>query len=418
MIHVYRASCRLLPILTALPTGSPTEQIMKSALMTNYGSPELEFDHGRGSYLYTAGGEEYLDFAMGIAVNCLGHCHPTLVRALTEQAGKLWHTSNLYRIGQTERLARRLVDLTFADRAFFCNSGTEAVEAGFKIIRRYHHAKGNPQRKRIIAVSEAFHGRTLAPIAAAANPLHTEGFLVGDAGFDQVPFGDPDAIAAAISDTTAGIVIEPIQGEGGIRLVPQSYLEHLRQLCDQHGLVLMFDEVQCGLARSGTLYAYQQTGVSPDILVSAKGLGGGFPIGACLATEQVASVMVAGSHGSTFGGNPLAGAVGNAVLDEVTGPGFMDSLNDNARYLREQLQGLVASHPDKLEKITGAGLMIGVKCRINNGELIAELTRRKMLTVKAGGNSLRLLPALNVNRREIDQALQILDSALRNWQTA
>jgi acetylornithine/N-succinyldiaminopimelate aminotransferase len=390
---------------------------MKSALMNNYGNPELEFDHGKGCFLYTPDGEEYLDFAMGIAVNCLGHCHPALVKALSEQAGKLWHTSNLYRITQTEKLARRLVDLTFADRVFFCNSGTEAVEAGFKIMRRYHHDNGRAQRKRIIAVSEAFHGRTLAPIAAAANPLHIEGFLVGDAGFDQVPFGNPDAIAAAINDTTAGIVIEPIQGEGGIRPVPQDYLAHLRELCDQHGLLLMFDEVQCGLGRSGTLYAYQQTGVVPDILASAKGLGGGFPMGACLATEAAASVMVAGTHGSTFGGNPLAGAVGNAVLDEVTRPGFMAELNHNAGFLHEQLRQLVRDHPDKLEEITGAGLMIGIKCRIKNGEFINELTRRRMLTVKAGRNSVRLLPPLNVNRDEIDRALGILRATLEDWPT-
>jgi len=390
---------------------------MKSALMNNYGNPELEFDHGKGCFLYTPDGEEYLDFAMGIAVNCLGHCHPALVKALSEQAGKLWHTSNLYRITQSERLAQRLADLTFADRVFFCNSGTEAVEAGFKIMRRYHHDNGRPQRKRIIAVSEAFHGRTLAPVAAAANPLHIEGFLVGDAGFDQVPFGDPDAITAAISDTTAGIVIEPIQGEGGIRLVPQAYLTHLRELCDQHGLLLMFDEVQCGLGRSGTLYSYQQTGVVPDILASAKGLGGGFPMGACLATEAAASVMVAGTHGSTFGGNPLAGAVGNAVLDEVTRPEFLAELNRNADYLHEQLRQLVMDQPDKLEEITGAGLMIGIKCRINSGELIAELTRRKMLTVKAGRNSVRLLPPLNVSRDEIDRALGILRAALEDWHT-
>lgn len=388
---------------------------MTSALMTNYGSPQLEFDHGRGCYLYTAHGDQYLDFAMGIAVNCLGHCHPALVRALIDQANRLWHTSNLYRITQSERLARRLVDLTFADRVFFCNSGTEAIEAGFKIIRRYHHAHGRPERKRIIAVSEAFHGRTLAPIAAAANPVHIEGFLVGDTGFDQVPFGDPDAIAAAITDQTAGIVIEPIQGEGGIRQVPDSYLQHLRQLCDQHGLLLLFDEVQCGLARSGTLYAYQQTSVTPDILASAKGLGGGFPVGACLATEEVASVMVAGTHGSTFGGNPLAGAVGNAVLDEVTRPGFMESLNGNAAYFKSALEQLVKQFPDQLSAVTGAGLMIGLKCKVNNGELIAELTRRKLLTVKAGGNSLRLLPPLNVSRDELDQALAIIREAVANW---
>jgi acetylornithine/N-succinyldiaminopimelate aminotransferase len=383
--------------------------------MQNYGTPELEFEHGEGCYLYTSSGERYLDFAMGIAVNCLGHCHPALIDALTEQANKLWHTSNLYRIQQAETLAARLVELTFADRIFFCNSGTEAVEAGFKIMRRYHHHNGSPQRKRIIAVSESFHGRTLAPIAASANPLHTEGFLVGDAGFEQVPFGDLQSMSAAIDETTAGIIIEPIQGEGGIRPAPQDYLQSLRKLCDEHGLLLMFDEVQCGVARSGTLYAYQQTGVTPDILASAKGLGGGFPIGACLASEDAAAAMVAGTHGSTFGGNPLAAAVANAVLDEVTRPEFMQRLNLNAEYLRSHLDQLVADHPDKLDCVTGAGMMIGIRCKLDSGKLIADLATRKLLTVKAGGNSIRLLPPLNVTRGEIDEALDILRTALTNW---
>jgi len=390
---------------------------MKSALMKNYGNPELEFSHGKGCYLYSTGGDRYLDFAMGIAVNCLGHCHPSLVAALTEQAGKLWHTSNLYRIGQAEKLAARLTELTFADRVFFSNSGTEAVEAGFKIMRRYHHERGQPQRKRIIAISESFHGRTLAPIAASANPAHMEGFLFGDSGFDQVPFGDLDAMRAIISENTAGIIVEPIQGEGGIRLVPKDYLQGLRDLCDEHGLLLMFDEVQCGLARSGTLYAYQQVGVEPDILASAKGLGGGFPIGACLSTEQAANVMVAGTHGSTFGGNPLACSVANAVLDEVTRPGFLDDVNDKADYLRRKLQRLVDDYPQRLKNVTGAGLMIGIGCQINNGELIAALTANKMLTVKAGSNSIRLLPPLNVRYEEMDEALGILESVISNWQS-
>jgi len=387
---------------------------MKSALMKNYGTPELEFERGEGCYLFTKSGERYLDFAMGIAVNCLGHCHPSLVNALIAQAHKLWHTSNLYRIEQAEKLAARLSDLTFAQQVFFCNSGTEAVEAGFKMMRRFHHNNGNPQRKRIIAVSESFHGRTLAPIAASANPLHTEGFLVGDAGFDQVPFGDIQAMRDSIDDTTAGIIIEPIQGEGGIRLAPADYLNSLRQLCDEQGLLLMFDEVQCGMARSGTLYAYQQTDVIPDILASAKGLGGGFPIGACLASDKAASSMVAGTHGSTFGGNPLAAAVANAVLDEVTQPGFMEQLATNADYLRSGLDELVSAHPDKLHSVTGTGLMIGIQCKLDSGALINALTENKLLTVKAGGNSIRLLPPLNVTQTEIDEALVILQTVLSN----
>lgn len=388
---------------------------MKSALMGNYGHPELEFDHGKGCYLYTSDGQQYLDFAMGIAVNCLGHCHPALIDALTAQAGRVWHTSNLYRIPPTERLAQRLVDLTFADRVFFCNSGTEAVEAGFKIMRRYQHSKGQSARKRIIAVSESFHGRTLAPIAASANPLHTEGFLYGDAGFDQVRFGDLDAMAAAISAETAGIVIEPIQGEGGIRLVPGEYLRHLRALCDEHDMLLMFDEVQCGIARSGTLYAHQQSGVTPDILASAKGLGGGFPIGACLVTEAAAAPMVAGTHGSTFGGNPLATAVANAVLDEVSKPAFLDGVRQKSAYLRQGLEKLIARFPELLREVTGTGLMIGLACRASNAELIAAFTQAKLLTVKSGGNSIRLLPPLNVRTEEMDQALTKIESVLTGW---
>lgn len=384
--------------------------------MRNYGDPELEFDHGKGSFLYTVDGVEYLDFAMGIAVNCLGHCHPSLIDALTSQANKLWHTSNLYRISQSEKLARRLVELTFADRVFFSNSGTEAVECGFKILRRYQHDKGQPQRKRIIAVSGSFHGRTLAPVAASANPLHSEGFLVGDNGFDQVSFGDINAMTAAINEQTAGIVIEPIQGEGGIRVAPAEYLQQLRALCDRHEMLLMYDEVQCGLARSGSLYAYQQSGVAPDVLASAKGLGGGFPIGACLATEKAASTMVAGTHGSTFGGNPLASAVANAVLDEITRPEFIPGMNDNADYFRHHLQQLVSAHPAKLAGLSGTGLMIGLECKIRNSELITALNLEKLLTVKAGGNSIRLLPALNVTRAEIDLAVSRLDAAVKNCQ--
>lgn len=383
--------------------------------MVNYGSPELEFDSGKGSYLFTASGEKYLDFAMGIAVNCLGHCHPVLVSALKAQADKLWHTSNHYRITQSEKLAKRLTDLTFADRVFFCNSGTEAVECGFKMMRRYHHDKGNTQRKRIIAMTESFHGRTLAPIAASANPVHCEGFLLGDSGFDQVAFGDIGALKNAINDKTAGVVIEPIQGEGGIRLANAEYLAAIRKLCDQHGILLMFDEVQSGLARSGQFYAYQLSGVTPDILASAKGLGGGFPIGACLATEAVAKCMVVAAHGSTFGGNPLATAVANAVLDVVTATGFMERMNSHAQYLRNALQQLVKDYPEHLHEVSGAGLMIGLKSVVNNGDLVKRLAENRMLVVKSGNNGIRLLPALNISQPEIDEALTILKKVLSTW---
>lgn len=388
---------------------------MESALMGNYGTPELEFDYGQGCYLFTYDGDRYLDFVMGIAVNSLGHCHPRLLQALSQQAGKLWHTSNLYRITQSEKLARVLVQHTFADRAFFCNSGTEAIECGFKMIRRFHHLKGDTKRKRIIAMSNSFHGRTLAPLAASANPDHCDGVLLNDNGFDQAEFGDLAAVKALLSEETAGIVIEPVQGEGGIRVAGRSYLQSLRDLCDEQGLLLMFDEVQCGVGRTGSLYAYQQLGVSPDILATAKGLGGGFPVGACLAVESVAAAMSAGSHGSTFGGNPLAMAVANAVIEEITAPQFLQQVKSNAAYLQAGLAALIDEYPRLLEKQTGLGLMIGVSCNIDAGQLIAQLQQQHMLAVKAGGNSIRLLPPLNVTREEIDEALIIMARVLKQW---
>ncbi len=384
---------------------------MSSALMSNYGNPELEFERGQGCYLFTSEGERYLDLTMGIAVNCLGHCHPHLVAALQEQSTKIWHSSNLFRIPQTERLAKRLVEHTFADRVFFSNSGTEAVEAGFKMMRRYHYSRGDTERVRIIALSQSFHGRTLAPIAASANPLHTEGFLTGDPGFDQVPFGDIHALRGAITEKTAGIILEPIQGEGGIRLTPFDYLLQVRELCDEMGILLMFDEVQSGVGRSGFLYAYQASGIAPDLLASAKGLGGGFPIGACLVSERVSAPMVAGTHGSTFGGNPLATAVGNAVLDVITAPGFLRGAMETAAYLRAGLAALITRFPAVLEEQTGMGYMIGLKCVVSNADLLQALKERHLLAVKAGSNSIRLLPPLNMTRDEIDEALIALNGA-------
>lgn len=388
---------------------------MTSALMPNYGTPELEFDHGKGCYLYTKDGSHYLDFAMGIAVNSLGHCHPKLIAALTQQANKLWHTSNLYRIDQSEQLAHKLVAATFADRVFFCNSGTEAVEAGFKLMRRYQESVGRGERKRIVAMTESFHGRTLAPLAAARNPLHSTGFLVGDMGFDQAAFGDIDALQSCLTPATAGVILEPVQGEGGIRVVDKDYLSKVRELCDKHNLLLMFDEVQCGVGRSGSLYAYQQLGVTPDILASAKGLGGGFPVGACLATEAVGSAMTAGLHGSTFGGNPLAMAVANAVIDELTSPGFLDAVRARSEYFRSALNALTQTYPQHLKGVTGLGLMIGLVCEIPAGELITRLQQHGMLVVKAGGNSIRLLPPLNVTEKELDEAIDIISNILKDW---
>jgi acetylornithine/N-succinyldiaminopimelate aminotransferase len=385
---------------------------MSSALMQNYGVRELKFERGEGSYLFTKDDERYLDFGMGIAVNCLGHCNPKLVKALTDQANRLWHTSNLYNIEQGEQLANKLVASTFADRLFFCNSGTEAIECGFKAIRRYFHSKDKGHKNRIVSMSGAFHGRSLAAIASAANPVHCEGFLVGDLGFDQAKFGDFESLLCAVTENTAGIIIEPIQGEGGINVAGIEYLKAVRELCDSRNIILMFDEVQCGIARTGTLYAYQQLDVNPDMLATAKGLGGGFPIGACLATEEIARTLVPGTHGSTFGGNPLATAVGNAVMDTVNEPDFLQNINQLGCYLKAELSILAERYPQLLSEVKGLGLMLGLYCVIDAGQLIARLQEHKLLVVKAGGNSVRLLPALNVNKKEIDSAIEIISKAL------
>lgn len=385
---------------------------MPSSLMRNYGEPSLEFVRGEGSFLYDSSNNKYLDFCMGIAVNSLGHCAPELVATLNEQASKLWHTSNLYRISAAEELAGRLTANSFADKVFFCNSGTEAIECGFKLMRRYHHARGNGERKRIIALSNAFHGRTLAPLAAAANPLHTEGFLHGDGGFDQVASGDIDALREMIGPETAGIVLEPIQGEGGICVLDVAYLKAVRALCDDHGLALLFDEVQCGVGRSGSLFAYQQLEVTPDILATAKGLGGGFPVGACLAKETFAESFVAGSHGSTFGGNPLAMAVANQVIATVANEDFLESVRNRSERLKSGLENLISKYPKHLAAITGMGLMLGLKCVIDCTVLLQALQDKQLLVVKSGGNMLRLLPRLNVSEAEIDQALDKIDQAL------
>ena len=387
---------------------------MTSALLENYGVRDLALARGKGSHVWCEAGRKYLDFAMGIAVNSLGHCHPQLVAALTAQADTLWHTSNLFRIPAGEALAEKLTGLCFADRVFFCNSGAEAIECGFKMMRRYHHARGESGRKRIVSLSDAFHGRTLATIAAAGNAAHCEGFLAGDGGFDQAEFGDIASLRAVVGPTTAGIVIEPVQGEGGIRPAEPDYLRAVRALCDEHGILLMFDEVQCGLGRCGSFYAHQRLGVEPDLLASAKGLGGGFPVGACLAREVVAAAMTAGTHGSTFGGNPLAMAVAGAVVDEIAAPGFLDAVRGNGEHLLASLRELAGKHPAVISNVAGLGLMIGVFLRpdFDAGEFIRRLRGEGLLVVKGGNNSIRLLPPLNVRRSEIDQALALIESAL------
>ncbi|MCC2101314.1 MAG: aspartate aminotransferase family protein, partial [Hyphomicrobiales bacterium] len=356
-------------------------------------------------------GERYLDFVAGIAVASLGYSNPHLIEALTAQSNKLWHTSNLYQIPDGERLAQRLVDATFADMAFFTNSGAEALEFACKTARKFHASEGHPERFHIITFEGAFHGRTIAMIAAGGNPKYIEGFGPKAAGFDQVPFGDLDAVKAAIGPQTAAILIEPIQGEGGIRVADPAYLRALRALCDEHGLLLVFDEVQTGVGRTGKFFAYELTGVTPDILAFAKGIGGGFPLGGCLATARAAKGMTAGTHGTTYGGNPLAMAVGNAVLDIVLAPGFLDEVQRKGIFLRQKLAELRDRHPDIIAGFRGEGLMMGVQTKISVGEFVAAARDAHMLTIPAAENVARLLPPLNISEDDLAEGVKRLDAA-------
>ena len=382
-----------------------------AALFPTYSRSDLAFARGEGAYLFTEDGDRYLDFGSGIAVNALGHAHPHLVEALTRQAKKLWHVSNLHRIPEQERLAQRLVDASFADRVFFANSGAEAVECAIKAARRYHAENGAPERYRLVTFEGAFHGRTLATIAAGGQGKRLAGFGPAVEGFDQVPPGDIAAVAAAIGDETAGVLIEPIMGEGGMREMSWRFLKDLRALCDEKGILLVMDEVQSGIGRTGRLFAHEWAGVTPDIMAIAKGLGGGFPIGACLTTEAVGSAMTAGSHGSTFGGNPLAMAVGNAVLDIVLAPGFVESVAQTGLKLKQRLAALKDEHAAIIEEVRGQGLMLGLKCKVPNQELVRALREQHMLTVGAGDNVVRLLPPLIVGDAEIDLACASIDQA-------
>jgi acetylornithine/N-succinyldiaminopimelate aminotransferase len=377
-----------------------------SALYETFARAPLSFERGEGAWLTTTGGERYLDLAGGIAVNSLGHAHPHLVAALTEQAGKLWHVSNLYEIPEQRRLGERLVAATFADKAFFTNSGAEALECAIKTARRYHYVGGHPERFRVITFEGAFHGRTLATIAAGGQQKYLEGFGPKVEGFDQVPFNDMDAAEKAITPETAAILVEPIQGEGGIRDFPLASLRRLRELCDKHGLLLIFDEVQCGIGRTGRLFAYELTGVEPDILATAKGIGGGFPLGVCLATDEAAKGMTAGVHGTTFGGNPLAMAVGNAVLDVILADGFLDEVKRKALLMKQGLAAVADEFPEVIEGIRGTGLMLGIKCKMPNGKVNEALRAEKVLAVPAGENVLRLLPPLTISDEDIRLGLE------------
>jgi len=381
--------------------------------MPTYARQNVVFERGEGAWLISTSGERYLDFASGVAVNALGHAHPKLVAALTEQAHKLWHSSNLYRVAGQERLAERLCAATFADKVFFCNSGAEACEGAIKLARRYHFANGAPERWRIVTFKGAFHGRTLATIAAAGNEKHLEGFGQPADGFDLIALGDLAAVETAIGPHTAGIMIEPVQGEGGARVVDPKFLQALRQVADKHGLLLILDEVQSGTGRTGKLFAHEWAGITPDVMAIAKGIGGGFPVGAFLATNEAAKGMVPGTHGSTFGGNPLAMAVGNAVLDAVLEPGFLQHVETVSLRFKQELARIKDEFPELVEDVRGSGLLTGIKVKPPYGDVVNACTAEKLLTVGAGDNVVRLLPPLNVTEAEITEATRRLAAALR-----
>ena len=391
---------------------------MVPSVLPTYNRAPLTFVKGEGSWLIEADGRRFLDLGAGIAVNALGHAHPTLVAALTGQAQMLWHTSNLYNIPQQQALADRLVEHTFADTVFFTNSGTEACELAVKMARKYWYDKGQPERTDILTFEGSFHGRSSAGISAAGSEKMTKGFGPLLPGFVHLAWGDHDALKAAITDTVGAILIEPVQGEGGIRPLPDQCLKGLRALCDDHGILLILDEVQCGMGRTGRLFAHEWAGVEPDIMMVAKGIGGGFPLGAVLATENAASGMTAGTHGSTYGGNPLGCAVGCAVMDTMTAPDFLPDVNRKAALLRQRLEGLVASHPEVFESVRGAGLMLGLKCKAPNLDVVKAGYDNLVLVVPAADNVVRLLPPLTLSEDEIAEAVTRLDAAAAQVKTA
>jgi acetylornithine/N-succinyldiaminopimelate aminotransferase len=389
-----------------------------SYLFPTYARAPIRFECGHGCTLFTPEGDVYLDFGSGVAVNALGHAHPRLIEVLHRQVEKLWHVSNLYTVPEQERLAQQLCELSFADRVFFCNSGAEALELSVKAARRYHYCNGAPQRNRIITLEGAFHGRTLGALAATGQGKYLEGFEPRAAGFDQVPFGDLRALEDAITGQTAGILVEPIQGESGIRPLPPGYLKALRALCDVHGILLLLDEIQTGIGRTGRLFAYESEHVTPDILAAAKGLGAGFPIGACLATEAVASVMQPGTHGSTFGGNPLAMVVASEVLDIVSNATFLEGVRNSSLRLMQHGAVLVSTYPQVFSEVRGAGLLLGLRCVPPVRDVLDRLHEHKLLCVPAGNNVLRLLPPLTVSDAEIDEAMLRLSRAAEHLSEA
>ncbi|MEP3296746.1 MAG: aspartate aminotransferase family protein [Pseudoruegeria sp.] len=391
---------------------------MIPSVLPTYSRAPLSFVKGEGSWLYEADGRRFLDLGAGIAVNSLGHAHPALVETLSEQAQNLWHVSNLYQIPAQQKLADKLVDISFADTAFFTNSGTEACELAVKMARKYWFEKGQPERVNIITFDGCFHGRSSAGIAAAGTEKMVGGFgpLLG--GFIHLPFGDHDAVAEALDDTVAAILVEPVQGEGGIRPLPDACLKGLRDLCDETGVLLILDEVQCGIGRTGKLFAHEWAGVDPDIMMVAKGIGGGFPLGAVLATENAASGMTAGTHGSTYGGNPLGCAVGSKVVDIVSDPAFLDEVNRKAGLLRQKLEGLVAEYPDVYDSVRGSGLMMGIKCTAQNMDVVNMGYNQNVLVIPAADNVVRLLPALTITDDEISTAVARLGNIAQSIQAA
>ncbi|MCC3860248.1 aspartate aminotransferase family protein [Pseudemcibacter aquimaris] len=390
-----------------------------SHVLPTYSRMNVKFERGSGAHLYDENGDDYVDFGSGIAVNLLGHCHPKMVKALKDQSEKLWHTSNLYIMSGQENLSDRLSKLTFADKMFFTNSGAESVECAIKMARRYHYCTGNVNKNRIITFEGSFHGRTLATIAAAGSAKMLEGFGPDLDGFDNVPFYDDMAdVEKHITDNTAAIMIEPVQGEGGIRNVSDENLKTLRKLADDNGLLLIFDEVQCGVGRTGKLFAYEHAGVTPDIMAIAKGIGGGFPLGACLAIEDVACHMTKGTHGSTYGGNPLATAMGSAVLDIIEEEKILDNVNEMSAYLCDHLETLRRRYPDIIDLVRGLGLMIGVKLKIEPPVLVSAALENKLLLVGASDNTVRMLPPLNVTKKDIDLAIERLEKSIKQIQNS
>ena len=388
---------------------------MISAVMPTYGRWDVAVDRGEGSYLYATDGRKFLDFTSGIAVTSLGHCHPHLIEAVTAQAKRLWHTSNLFQIPGQQRLAERLVANSFADTVFFNNSGAEAVELSLKVARKYQSETGHPERYRVIGCHGSFHGRSFATLAAAGAEGYLKGFGPVMDGFDHVAFNNLNEMRASITDQTAAILVEPVQGEGGVRAPSADYLKGLRDICDEFGLLLVYDEVQCGMGRTGKLFAHEWAGVTPDVMAVAKALGNGLPIGACLATERAAIGMTAGSHGSTFGGNPLAAAAGNAVLDVMLEPGFFERVQRMSQLLRDRLQKLINTYPKLFAELRGSGLLLGIRCHIPAGDFVTKLRASGLLCLTAGDNVMRILPPLIVGEREIDEALAIMDKVAKEW---